>query len=90
MAGVQQTGVSKPARIGGTEGGSLLTVISATTLIGIQALATALAAAWALAGLTTLGNIGEYALMALFGAAALYATYAYLRRAYRVELGSQN
>lgn len=84
MAGAQETGV----KTGGAEGGSLLTVVSATTLIGTEALATALAAAWALAGLTNLGDIGEYALMTLFGAGALYVIYAYFRRAYRVELGS--
>ncbi len=69
-----------------TGGGSLFTVVSATTLVGTQAVATAIAAGWALAGLMHLGDIGEYGLMALFSLAALYISVKYFRRAYAVEM----
>lgn len=72
----------------GSGGSRLLTVVSATILIATEALATAVAAGWALAGLFDLGKVGQYAFMAVFSACAIYATVAYLRRASAVELSS--
>lgn len=66
-------------------GGRFLTVASAATLVATEAVATAVAAGWALAGLFHLGDIGEYALMALFTAVALYASWIYLRKASAAE-----
>lgn len=72
--------------LGKTGGGSLFTVVSATTLVATQAIATAIAAGWALAGLMHLGDIGEYALMVLFGLVGLYISVKYFRRAHAVEM----
>ena len=66
-------------------GGNLLTVISATVFVGIQTLVTAVAAGWAIAGLFNLGEIGEYVLMVIFAAPALYATWRYGQSAARTE-----
>ena len=74
------------AGLGKTGGGSLFTVVSATTLVATQAVATAIAAGWALAGLMHLGDIGEYGLMVLFGLAAIYISVKYFRRAYAIEM----
>lgn len=63
----------------------VVSVISATVLVGTQAIATAVAAGWAVAGLFNLGDVGEYALMALFGALAIYGSVAYLRKAAKIE-----
>lgn len=65
--------------------GHPVTVISATVFVGIQALATAVAAGWAVAGLFNLGDIGEYGLMVIFAIPALYATLRYARSAARAE-----
>lgn len=70
---------------GSTNWSNVLTVGSATILIATQAIATAIAAGWALAGLLNLGDLGEYALMALFGLIGIYASIAYLRKAARME-----
>lgn len=87
MAGSVQAGGEKAGRekAGIGRAGNIVTVMSATVLIATEAFATAIAAAWALAGLTNLGDIGEYALMLLFSAAALYVTVTYFRKAYLVE-----
>lgn len=87
MAGSVQAGGDKTGkdRAGAGRAGNIVTVLSATVLIATEAFATAIAAAWALAGLTNLGDIGQYALMLLFGAVALYVTVIYFRKAYRVE-----
>jgi len=69
----------------GSAGGNMLTVVSATLFVGLQCVATAIAAGWAVAGLMNLGNIGEYALMALFSIAALYATLRYGQKAAKAE-----
>lgn len=66
-------------------GGHPMTVISATVFVGIQALATALAAGWAVGGLFNLGDVGEYGLMAIFSVPALYATFRYARSAAHAE-----
>ena len=70
---------------GSGSGGRLLTVASAAILVATEALATAVAAGWALAGLFHLGDIGQYLLMALFSAMALYVSWIYLRRASATE-----
>ncbi|MFG1301878.1 hypothetical protein V5F49_19000 [Xanthobacter sp. V3C-3] len=81
MAGSVEAG---SAGAGGKRG-NLLTVASATALVATEAFATAVAAGWALAGLLNLGDVGEYALMALFSVAAAYVTVVYFRRAVKVE-----
>ena len=65
--------------------GNILTVASATLFVGLEALATAVASGWALAGLLDLGTIGEYVLMAVFSVAAFYVTYLYGRKAAQAE-----
>lgn len=69
----------------GTRGGNLLTIISATLFVGVQAVAVAVAAGWAVAGLFNLGDIGEYGLMVIFAVPALYATFRYGQSAARTE-----
>lgn len=64
-----------------TGGKHMFTVASATLFVALQAVATALAAGWAVAGLFNLGDIGEYVLMALFSVVAIYGTYRYGRMA---------
>jgi len=64
---------------------NLITVISATTLVGVQVVALGVATGWALAGLLGLGDIGAYVLEALLGGMALAATGVFLRAAFRVE-----
>jgi hypothetical protein len=66
-------------------GGRPLTVVSAAILVATEAVATAVAAGWALAGLFRLGDIGLYVLVALFGALALYVSFVYLRKASAAE-----
>ncbi len=58
-----------------------MTVASATLFVALEALATALAAGWAVAGLLNLGDIGEYVLMGLFSLVAAYGAYRYARMA---------
>lgn len=65
--------------------GNKLTVISASLFVGLEAVGTGLAAGWAIAGLSNLGQIGEYVLMALFCVLALYATYRYAQKAAQAE-----
>ncbi|MFG1347463.1 hypothetical protein V5F59_21430 [Xanthobacter autotrophicus DSM 431] len=77
---------SVQAKTGAARRGSIVTVLSAATLIATESFATAIAAGWALAGLLNLGDAGEYALMGLFSLAALYVTVKYFRRAYAVEM----
>ncbi|MFG1376771.1 hypothetical protein [Xanthobacter autotrophicus] len=87
MAGSQEAGsnVAGSSAAGAPRGGHLFTVLSATALIATEALATAIAAGWALAGLLNLGDVGEYALMGLFALVAVYVSIVYFRRAVRVE-----
>jgi hypothetical protein len=66
---------------GSGSGGRMLTVASAALLVATEAVATAVAAGWAVAGLFRLGDIGLYVLVALFGAAALYVSWIYLKKA---------
>ncbi|MGU3496041.1 hypothetical protein ACLBXM_18525 [Xanthobacteraceae bacterium A53D] len=72
----------------GLSGRGLVSVVSATILVALQALAVAVAAGWALGGLFSLGDIGEYALMALFSVGALYASLIYVRKAIKAETGA--
>lgn len=64
---------------------NVMTVGSAAIIIATEAFATAIAAAWAIAGLFSLGDIGEYALMGLFSLAAAYVTLLYIRKASEAE-----
>ena len=66
---------------GSGSGGRMLTVASAALLVATEAVATAVAAGWAVAGLFRQGDIGLYVLVALFGAAALYVSWIYLKKA---------
>ena len=60
-------------------------VSGAIVLFGSEILAAATAAAWAFAGIFNLGDIGFYALTAVFGGGALYAIFAFARQALRTE-----
>lgn len=73
------------AQSGKLQWGNVLTVLSATVLVATQAIATAVAAGWAVAGLFRLGDIGEYVLIGGFGALAVYVSVLYFRRAARIE-----
>ncbi|MFG1393404.1 hypothetical protein [Xanthobacter agilis] len=77
--------MTRPAVPGTVNWSNVLTVASAAVLIATQAIATAVAAGWALAGLLNLGDMGEYGLMALFSLVGIYASFAYLRVASRAE-----
>jgi hypothetical protein len=60
-------------------------VAGAVVLFGSEVLAAAAAAAWAFAGIFGLGDIGFYALGAIFAGAAIYATFAFARQALKTE-----
>jgi hypothetical protein len=60
-------------------------VSGAIVLFGSEVLAAAMAAAWAFAGIFSLGDIGFYALSVIFGAGAFYAIFAFARQALRTE-----
>lgn len=77
--------MTQPAVPGSVNWTNVLTVGSAAILIATQAIATAVAAGWAVAGLFNLGDIGEYGLMGLFCLIAAYASVAYFRRAAKAE-----
>jgi hypothetical protein len=62
-----------------------ITVISAAILIGTEIIGAGLATGWAVAGFFGLGDIGAYALEAIFGAGALAVVVAFVRTAARVE-----
>ncbi|MGL4325666.1 MAG: hypothetical protein ACRCTD_16655 [Beijerinckiaceae bacterium] len=65
--------------------GSLLTSVSVLILVGVEVFGTALAAAWAIAGLFQLGKMVEYGLMGLFCLFGAYAMLAFARRVFEVE-----
>lgn len=65
--------------------GNLLTSISVLILVGVEVFGTALAAAWAIAGLMQLGKTVEYGLMALFCLAGAYAMLMFARKVFEVE-----
>jgi len=64
---------------------NLLTVGSATILVGSQTVALGILTGWATAGLLGLGDIGAYAFEAAFGGLALAGTIAFTRMAMRAE-----
>ncbi|WP_448951478.1 hypothetical protein [Labrys neptuniae] len=64
---------------------SLITICSAAILIGTELLGAAWASGWALAGFFQLGPTVEVILQGLFGLAALYTIFVFLRQANRVE-----
>ncbi len=75
--------VAKAGRGLGARG--LMTVVSASLLVAVQAITVAIAAGWALGGLFHLGDIGEYGLMVVFSLLALYLSFLYVRRAVQAE-----
>ncbi|MFG1480217.1 hypothetical protein V5F53_16415 [Xanthobacter sp. V4C-4] len=77
--------MTQPAGSGAINWNNVLTVGSAAILIATQAVATAVAAGWAVAGLLNLGDLGEYGLMALFGLVGVYGSVAYFRKAAKAE-----
>ncbi|MFT0891937.1 hypothetical protein [Pseudochelatococcus sp. G4_1912] len=64
---------------------SLITVVSAIVLVGMEFLALAIAAGWAVAGLLELGDIFEYIFMGAFSLLALWGTAHFSRRAWKLE-----
>jgi hypothetical protein len=64
---------------------SLLTVVSAIVLVGVEVLAVALAAGWALAGLFQLGRTIEIIFMGIFSLLAIWAILGFARSALKVE-----
>lgn len=64
---------------------SLITVISAILLVGMEFFCLAIAAGWAIAGLLELGNIFEYIFMAAFSLLALWGTMRFARSAWKLE-----
>lgn len=88
-AGTRRDGVHSAeehvAQSGRTRWDNVLTVSSATILVGTEVIAVAVAAAWAIAGLFQLGDIGEYALMTVFGMVGVYASFRYFRKAASIE-----
>lgn len=77
--------MTQPAVPGTVNWSNVATVGSAAVLIATQAIATAVAAGWALAGLLNLGDLGEYGLMTIFGLIGAYASIAYFRKAAKAE-----
>lgn len=63
----------------------LVSVVSASILVATQAVTIAIAAGWAVGGLFHLGDIGEYGLMGLFSALAIYVSVLYVRKAIKAE-----
>jgi hypothetical protein len=72
----------KPGRINWT---NLITVASASILIGTMIVGLGLATAWAIAGALGLGDIGTTVLEAIFAVLALVGLVAFWRSATRVE-----
>jgi hypothetical protein len=63
----------------------LVTITSASVLVGVEVIAAGFAGGWALGGLFGLGDTGTLILEALGVALGLYAVYAFARNAMRVE-----
>lgn len=63
----------------------LVTVASASILIGVEVIAAGFAGGWALGGLFGLGDTGTLILEVLGVGIGLYALFAFARRAARVE-----
>jgi hypothetical protein len=64
---------------------SLVTVVSVVVLVGVEVLAVAIAAGWAIAGLFQLGRTIEYAFMVVFSLLAIWAIVRFARSAAKVE-----
>jgi hypothetical protein len=64
---------------------SLTTIASAAILIATELFGAAFASGWALAGFFQLGSTFETILQVVFGLLAVYAIFAFLRQAMRVE-----
>ncbi len=64
---------------------NLLTVGSASILVGTETVGAGVATGWALGGIFNLGATGQHIGMALFGSLGIVAFVAFFRRAVRVE-----
>jgi hypothetical protein len=64
---------------------NVLTVTSATILIGAEVFGAAFAGGWAIAGLAGLGEYGIYALQLIFFIAGLAVMASFVRAARKVE-----
>jgi hypothetical protein len=64
---------------------NVITVLSATILIGAEVLELAFAGGWAIAGLFGLGEYGGYALEIIFSMFGLLIMASFIRAARRVE-----
>ncbi|MFC7398631.1 hypothetical protein ACFQU1_15635 [Chelatococcus sp. GCM10030263] len=73
---------SNPSRL---RPSSLLTVASAIVLVGVEVLAVALAAGWAIAGLFQLGRTIEFIFMGIFSLLAIWAIIGFARSALKIE-----
>jgi uncharacterized membrane protein len=63
----------------------VLTVVSATILIGAEVFGAAFAAGWAFANLFQLGEYGEHILQAIFFLLGVVVMFQFVRAARRVE-----
>jgi hypothetical protein len=64
---------------------NVLTVVSATILIGAEVFGAAFAGGWAIAGLFNLGEYGGYILQIVFSMLGLMVMASFIRAARRVE-----
>jgi hypothetical protein len=64
---------------------NVITVLSASILIGAEVLGLAFAGGWAIAGLFGLGEYGGYVLQTLFSAFGLVIVANFIRAARRIE-----
>jgi hypothetical protein len=64
---------------------NVITVLSASILIGAEVLELAFAGGWAIAGLFGLGEYGGYVLQILFSICGLLIVASFLRAAQRIE-----
>jgi hypothetical protein len=63
----------------------MLTVVSATILVGVEILVAGVAGGWAVAGMFGLGEIGAWVLEAAGAAVAVWFVVGFWRAANRVE-----
>ena len=64
---------------------NLLTIASVAVLVGIELVGAAIAAGWAIGGLLDLGRSITYAVMLVCCGLGLWATFAFVRNALKVE-----
>jgi hypothetical protein len=62
-----------------------ITVLSLAILVGTEIIGVALAAGWAIAGLTGLGPTVSYVLMGLLSVIGAYALVVFIKQAVRIE-----